>query len=65
MTDLTYQEETILQIIKESGSVDVDHLYNEVFRRRIISDKFIIKNILKRLESFNLIKIENNRVYVV
>jgi predicted transcriptional regulator len=60
---ISEQEREIIAIVKEKNSLTVDELYNEVYCRRIFNRSWIVKNSLKRLHGFGLIRIHNNRVF--
>ena len=63
---ITLQEQEILKIIKEEKSgTSLDTLYSRIYAGRILNRSWLVKNALKRLEMLGLIKIVNNRVFVV
>ena len=66
MTDifLTGQEKQLLGILRERKSLTVDALYEQIYKERIFTRSWLIKNSLKRLYSYGLIEISNNRIGV-
>jgi DNA-binding GntR family transcriptional regulator len=62
---ITTQEKEILDLIRERKSLTVDELYREIFISRIFGRSWLVRNAIKRLHYFGLIKLENNRISII
>jgi len=61
---ITAQEEQLLGLLKERKSLSLDALYEEIYKRRLFTRSWLIKNSLKRLYSYGLVKIIDNRIFL-